>query len=160
MLVQQISTSGAYDWEFFTIGNTSYLALANEYDGSSFNIPSNIYRFDETQPVGSQFVLVQQISTNGALDWEFFTIGNTSYLAVANNYGNSYNIPSNIYRFDESQPKGSQFVLVKQVSTNAAADWEYFRIGNISYLAVVNNYNGSSWNISSNVYACLDTCWA
>ena len=95
--------------------------MANHYNGNSYNIPSNIYQFDPTQPSGSQFVLVQQISTNGAVDWEFFTIGNTSYLAVANNLdGISQNIASNIYRFDETQPVGSQFVLVRQISTNGA----------------------------------------
>ena len=108
MLVPQIFTNDANDWEFFTIGNTSYLAVANNQNGNSYNIPSNIYSFDQTQPPGSQFVLVQQIPTNGAYDWEFFTIGNTSYLAVANYYsGNSWRIPSNIYRFDEAQPPGS-----------------------------------------------------
>ena len=144
-LQQQISTNGAVDWEFFTIGNTSYLAVANYYNDNSNNIPSNIYRFDQTQLPGSQFVLVQQLSTVGAVDWEFFTIYNTSYLAVANYYnGNSYNIPSNIYRFDETQLPGSQFVLVQQISTNAAYDWEFFTIGNTSYLAVANLYNPSN----------------
>ena len=110
MLVQAISTIGAQDWEFFTIGNTSYLAVANHYDGISWSFPTNIYRFDQTQPLGLQFVLVQQLSTNAAADCEFFTIGNISYLAVANYLGldgNSYSTPSNIYRFDEAQPPGS-----------------------------------------------------
>ena len=151
--VQQISTNAARDWEFFTIGNNSYLAVANNYDGNSWNIPSNIYHFDETQPPGSQFMLVQQISTNGALDWECFTIASTSYLAVANDYnGNSWNTLSNIYRFDETQPPGSQFVLVQQISTNGAVDWEYFKIGDTSYLAVANSFNGNSYNIPSNIY--------
>ena len=145
---------------FFTIGNTSYLAVANQ-KSNSFNIPSNIYRFDETQPLGSQFVLVQQVSTNGAVDWEFFTIGNTSYLAVANYYnGKSWIISSDIYRFDQTQPLGSQLVLVQQISTIGAADWEFFTINNTSYLAVANYYNGNSYNIPSDIYGLVDLCWA
>ena len=161
VLVQQIYTIGAYDWEFFTIGNSSYLAVANYQNGNTFIIPSNIYRFDETQPPGSQFVLVQQISTNGARDWEFFTIGNSNYLAVANWFnGNTFIIPSNIYRVDETQPPGSQFALVQQIPTNGATDWEYFTIGNTSYLAIANEFNGNSHNIPSNIYGLVHMCWA
>ena len=57
-LQQQIFTVGAVDWECFTIGNTSYLTVANHQNDNSSNVPSNIYRSDQTQPPGSQFVLV------------------------------------------------------------------------------------------------------
>lgn len=108
---QQIDTNGARDWEFLTIANTSYLTVANFY-GATYNIPSKIYRFD---PTSSQFTLMQQIDTNGAFDWEFFTIADNSYLAVANHYnGTTYNIPSKIYRFD---PTTSQFILMQQIDT-------------------------------------------
>ena len=134
--------------------------MANSYNDNSSNIPSNIYRFDQTQPPGSQFVLVQQISTVGAFQWEYFTIGNASYLALANQFnGNSYSMPSNIYRFDPSQPSGSQFVLVHQISTNGAQDWEFFTIGNTSYLAVTNYQNGISYSMTSNIYGLLHMCW-
>ena len=42
-LQQQISTNGAVHWEFFTIGNTCNLAVANDYSSNSLNIASNIY---------------------------------------------------------------------------------------------------------------------
>jgi hypothetical protein len=31
--VQEVATSGAYDWEAFTLNGTIYLAVANAYDG-------------------------------------------------------------------------------------------------------------------------------
>lgn len=40
---QTIPTSGAYDWEFFTIGPYSFLVVANTFNGTSTNIYSNIY---------------------------------------------------------------------------------------------------------------------
>lgn len=40
---QTISTSGAYDWEFFTVGPYHFLAVANAFDGTSTQIDSSIY---------------------------------------------------------------------------------------------------------------------
>lgn len=40
---QTIPTSGAYDWEFFTIGPYSFLVVANTFNGTSTKIYSNIY---------------------------------------------------------------------------------------------------------------------
>lgn len=40
---QTIPTSGAYDWEFFTIGPYSFLAVANTFNGTSTRIYSHIY---------------------------------------------------------------------------------------------------------------------
>lgn len=40
---QTIPTSGAYDWEFFTIGPYSFLAVANTFNGTSTKIYSHIY---------------------------------------------------------------------------------------------------------------------
>ena len=89
---QSIPTNGAYDGEFFTINNDSYLAVANMFDGSTYNIDSKIYKWN-----GTNFVEFQTILTNAALDWEFFTIGSAYYLAVAN-YSNdsTFKIDSNI----------------------------------------------------------------
>ena len=93
---QSIATSGAYDWEFFTIGSDHYLALANYYDGSTYNIDSKIYRWNNTH-----WVEFQSIATSGAFDWEFFTIGAAHYLVVANFYnGSTRNIDSEIYRWN------------------------------------------------------------
>ena len=45
---QSIPSNGAYDWEFFSINNEKYLVLANAINGSSYNIDSKIYRWNDT----------------------------------------------------------------------------------------------------------------
>jgi uncharacterized protein YukE len=75
---QSIPTTGANDWEFFTINGTPYLAVANYRNSSSYNIDSRIYQWN-----GSSFVQFQDIPTSGARDWEYFTLNNQHYLALA-----------------------------------------------------------------------------
>lgn len=53
---QTISTSGAYDWEFFTVGPYHFLAVANAFDGISTQIDSTIYIW-----LGGGFQLFQTI---------------------------------------------------------------------------------------------------
>jgi len=73
--------------------------VANNYDGSSYNINSKLYKWN-----GASFIEYQSISTQGPYDWEYFTIGTDHYLAVANNYNDSTtNISSKIYRYDRSR---------------------------------------------------------
>uniref|UniRef100_A0A3Q3AY39 Thrombospondin-type laminin G domain and EAR repeats b n=1 Tax=Kryptolebias marmoratus TaxID=37003 RepID=A0A3Q3AY39_KRYMA len=40
---QTLSTSGAYDWEFFTVGPYHFLVVANTFDGQTTTISSTIY---------------------------------------------------------------------------------------------------------------------
>ena len=133
VLLQTIATSGAMDWESFTINGEQYLAVANNYDGTSYNQNSEIYRWDST---AGNFVLLQSIATQGARDWGSFTVNGVQYLAVANNTdGSSGNINSVIYRWD-----GSSFVELQSISTSSAFDWESFTLGGEQYLAVANGW--------------------
>ena len=77
--VKSIPTNGASKWEFFTLGDDSYLIVANFHNDKTRNIDSKVYEWN-----GSAFVESQSIPTNGALGWEFFIIGIDSYLVVAN----------------------------------------------------------------------------
>ena len=93
---QSIPTSGALDWEYFSINNQSYLAVANQFNGTNYSINSQIFKFD-----GTRFVPFQSIPTSGAADWEYFSINNQSYLALANTQnGTSYNTKSQIFKFN------------------------------------------------------------
>lgn len=40
---QTIATSGAYDWEFFTVGPYSFLVVANAFNGTSTRVHSHLY---------------------------------------------------------------------------------------------------------------------
>ena len=100
------------------------------------------------QAANPDFQEIQAVPTNGALDWEAFTIDGQTYLAVANQRSDSnFNIDSRIYQWN-----GSQFVEIQAIPTNGANDWEAFTIGNQTYLAVANEFNGSTGNIDSHIY--------
>ena len=43
---QSILTYGAFNIEYFSIGIKNYLAVANCYNGSTYNLNSFIYRLD------------------------------------------------------------------------------------------------------------------
>ncbi len=117
-----IPTSGAFDWESFTIGNNTYLVVANRTDGTTDNLNSKIYRWN-----GTAFIEIQSIATNSARDWEFLTIGTDAYLTVANySDGSSNNIYSKIYRWN-----GSSFIEFQSILTTGPP------IGSILLLEVI-----------------------
>ena len=168
---QSFVTFGARDWEFFTIGNSSYLAVVNEVDGNhNFSLNSQIFKFD-----GTTFRPLQNITTLGAVSCKFFTIGNNSYLAFANDFdGVTYNTNSEILKFD-----GTLFQHLQYIETHGANAWQFFTVGSSgsggssssvssvsssssssssssgrssSYLAVANYFNGTSNNINSQIF--------
>uniref|UniRef100_A0AAY5F0G5 Thrombospondin-type laminin G domain and EAR repeats a n=1 Tax=Electrophorus electricus TaxID=8005 RepID=A0AAY5F0G5_ELEEL len=147
---QTLPTSGAYDWEFFTVGTYHFLAVANAFDGSSTYIDSSIYVWFE-----GAFQDFQTIRTCGATDWEMFQIGNRVFLAVANghmlyNHGQSlYAINSTIYELDMST---KMFLKFQDIITYSAVDWEFFTLGDEHFLVVANSYDGSSYSLNSVIY--------
>ena len=157
---QVIDTSGAYGFEFFTAGNSSYLAVANSYNGTSFNINSKIYKwitglkcFGDGITCGTAF---QAIPTSGATQLQTFSTGPDTYLIAANAYnGSSYNINSNFYQwmpgsqcFGNGTACGSAF---QSVPTSGAAWWEPVTISGNIYLATANYFNGTTRNINSSI---------
>ncbi|KAI2663291.1 Thrombospondin-type laminin G domain and EAR repeat-containing protein [Labeo rohita] len=143
---QTISTSGAYDWEFFTVGPYHFLAVANAFDGTSTQTDSSIYIW-----LGGAFQLFQTIRTFGATDWEMFQIGNRVFLAVANGHmlcerGPSlYTINSTIYELDMTT---KMFLKFQDIVTYSAVDWEFFSVGDEHFLVVANSYDGSSYSLN------------
>ena len=163
---QTINTSGAYGFKFFTIGNASYLAVANSYNGASFNINSKIYRWMTSGagcPAGGGFgdgttcgAAFQAVPTNGATSVNTFVVGPTTYLLAANAYsGSTYNVNSNIYQWMEgSQCFGNGAAcgeVFQAVPTSGAAWWEPMTIGGVVYLGVANYFNGTTYSINSSV---------
>jgi len=140
---QAISTVGATDWESFVIEGETYLAVANYYnDAGTFNVDSKIYKWN-----GSSFSEFQSIPTNGALDWESFTIDGEIYLAVANSNNDTTRlIDSKVYKWN-----GASFVEFQSIPTQGGNDWEYFILDGEHYLAIA-NYQGVSYNVDSVIY--------
>jgi len=153
--VQSINTAyTTTDFETFTIGTDTYLASANFSSGSSFNIDSIIYKWNNST---NQFEEFQSIASNGGTDFNHFTIGANHYLVLINrNNGSSTNINSIIYKWN-----GTQFVQIQEVLTNAGYRTTYFTIGTNSYLIFVNYYGSTSeiykWNTSTNQFDIFQT---
>ncbi|XP_043916218.1 thrombospondin-type laminin G domain and EAR repeat-containing protein [Protopterus annectens] len=146
---QTIPTSGAYDWEFFTIGLYSFLVVANTFNGTSTRIHSHIYIW-----LGGSFRLFQSILTFGATDWEVFQLGERIFLAVANSQSydletNSYAISSTIYELNIT---AQMFVPFQDIPTYSAVDWEFFTVGDDNFLVVANSFDGTSFSVKSIIY--------
>ncbi|XP_029967173.1 thrombospondin-type laminin G domain and EAR repeat-containing protein isoform X1 [Salarias fasciatus] len=147
---QTLSTSGAYDWEFFSVGPFHFLAVANTFDGQTTVVSSTIYVW-----LDGCFQTFQSIQTVGATDWEMFQIDGRVFLAVANSQkvlerGPSlYSINSTIY---ELNTLTRTFIRFQDILTHSAVDWEFFTVGEEKFLVVANSHDGSSYSLNSVVY--------
>uniref|UniRef100_A0A3P8UD37 Thrombospondin type laminin G domain and EAR repeats n=1 Tax=Cynoglossus semilaevis TaxID=244447 RepID=A0A3P8UD37_CYNSE len=147
---QTLSTSGAYDWEFFTVGPYHFLVVANTFDGQSTTISSTIYVW-----MDGYFQTFQNIPTIGATDWETFKIDNRFFLVVANSQKisdlgpSSYSINSTVY---ELSTLTNSFIRFQEILTHSAVDWEFFTVGDERFLVVANSYDGSSYSLTSVIY--------
>ncbi|XP_075873845.1 thrombospondin-type laminin G domain and EAR repeat-containing protein [Nelusetta ayraudi] len=147
---QLLPTSGAYDWEFFMVGPYHFLVVANAFDGVTTSVDSVIYVW-----VNGSFQVFQTIKTFCATDWEMFHIGSRVFLVVANghrlhlNGPSQYAINSTIYELDMI---GQMFVRFQDIVTYSAVDWEFFSLGEESFLVVANSFNGESYSLNSIIY--------
>ncbi|KAG7224082.1 hypothetical protein INR49_019817 [Caranx melampygus] len=147
---QRLLTSGAYDWEFFSVGPYHFLVVANAFDGVTTSVDSVIYIW-----VKGNFQVFQTIKTFCATDWEMFQIGNRVFLVVANGHrlhGNGpsrYAINSTIYELDMNE---QLFVRFQDIVTYSAVDWEFFTLGEEHFLVVANSFNGESYSLNSILY--------
>ncbi|XP_011724163.2 thrombospondin-type laminin G domain and EAR repeat-containing protein [Macaca nemestrina] len=150
---QTIATSGAYDWEFFSVGPYSFLVVANTFNGTSTKVHSHLY----IRLLGS-FQLFQSFPTFGAADWEVFHIGERIFLAVANSHSydvemqvqnDSYVINSVIYELNVT---AQAFVKFQDILTCSALDWEFFSVGEDYFLVVANSFDGRSFSVNSIIY--------
>ncbi|NP_001274003.1 thrombospondin-type laminin G domain and EAR repeat-containing protein precursor [Mus musculus] len=150
---QSIATSGAYDWEFFTVGPYSFLVVANTFNGTSTQVHSHLYIW----LVGA-FQLFQSFLTFGAADWEVFHIGERIFLAVANSHSydvqmqaqnDSYVLSSVIYELNIT---AQTFVKFQDIPTCSALDWEFFSVGEDHFLVVANSFDGNTFSVNSIIY--------
>ncbi|XP_055975360.1 thrombospondin-type laminin G domain and EAR repeat-containing protein [Sorex fumeus] len=150
---QSIATSGAYDWEFFTVGPYSFLAVANAFNGTSTRLHSHLYVW-----LLGAFRLFQSFLTFGAADWEVFRIGERVFLAVANSHSytaetqmqsDSYVINSVIYELNVT---AQTFVTFQEIPTCSALDWEFFSVGEDYFLVVANSFDGHTFLVNSIIY--------
>jgi len=126
----------------------TFLAFANYYAGSKYNIGSFIYKWN-----GREFVLFESLRTRGARAWYPFVMRSMcgqTFLGVANYKDDSqgYNTKSVIY-----QASGSKFIEFQEISTLGAHDLTPFECKGHTYLAVANEkINHRRYNINSMGY--------
>jgi len=135
---QRIETDAARGCtHYFTMGDTHYLAIAHVYDhlDTSYQSTSVVLFYNTSSDM---FELFQGFATQGAHDWEHFTMNGTHYLAVANHRNAAtFNVASVIYRYNDAS---GLFETVQLLPTVGGYEWEYFRIGNKDFLAIANAY--------------------
>ena len=130
-LYQTIDTSGAGDIEYFTIADKHYLAVANGYNGDTYQLNSVIYQWNE-----HQFVALQNISTNGSTSFNFFTISQELFLTVTNSFGNSV-----IYKF-----KNNQFEKFQEIGTERPWGSTAIAMNNETFIVFANTQNQYSYS--------------
>lgn len=137
---QNIATNGAADSKYFSINDNHFLVIANRNIGGTYEVNSEILIWDETT---TEFVNFQDIPTSGALDWEYFTLDEMHYLAVANGWNSDGTrlTDSTIYLWD-----GTMFREQQSIETDRAVDWEFFVIDGNPYLAGTNFDNDLAIN--------------
>ena len=141
--------------EYFPVRLTRhYVAVANSFDGTSYTTDSALYEWrngnlDEVTPSPFQ-------GTKGAHSWKHFVMGGVHHLVVANHYddqGNGYGVPSIVYRLQYNSIRNRNvFTPIQSISTAGAASWEAFEIGEDTFLAVANYFNGSHFDINSKIF--------
>ena len=72
---QSIASKGATDFQAFSACDKTYVAIANNYDGSSGEISSVIYNVN-----GAGLQPYQHITVANIIRWSAFTYGNSTYL--------------------------------------------------------------------------------
>jgi len=144
---QEIETAGAYDWEHVRVAGADFLVVANHNSKGSYRQKSKVYQYNEDK---ATFDVVQEIDTDGGIDWEHFVIGNETFIVIANFYNDtSYHLRSTVYRYNHVV---RMFESFQEIDTIGAHNWEHFCIGQENFLVVANHRDSNSYDIPSVVY--------
>src|SRR3990167_639380 len=142
-VIQSLLVSNLRGWDFFSIGNSRYLAAAeftDNYPTGNKDIDSHIFQWD-----GKKFVTFQSILTHGARNWSYVSIHGKHFLMVANlqtsqHQKNSYKVNSIIYQWN-----GKRFISYQKIPTDQVVDLKFAKIRNNYYLILA--------SISKNSYS-------
>ena len=153
---QDIPTQGGFSISFLSIPQEAetpplyFLGVANNCNNACATadreVDSKIYKFNPSTSIFDEFF---SISTHAGIDVESFAIGSKSFFAFTNyNQGSTYAINSVVYVWDQET---TQFELFQSIPTIGAVDFEYFEIDGNSYLAVANQFDGTQYNVQSQI---------
>jgi hypothetical protein len=120
--IQSIPTTGAGDWDSFTIGKHTYIAVSNLKDNDRSIV---IYQWN-----GVEFEAYQVIPGSAAQDLEVFHFNGNTYLTLGSKADNQ----SKLYKWD-----GEFFQYHLDVPANCnMGNWETFLMNGEAYIAVAN----------------------
>jgi len=146
---EKLVTYNAKDIQPFTIHNQQYIAVANHNnDLNSYHIDSEIYVYNVLL---ARFSSLQRLRTDGAVDFEFFTVGKglakEYFLAVANyvkvlpNGEKVFEVESVIYKWN-----WNVFVPFQCLMTNGAKKWTAITGLNGEFLlSMINKYGNATF---------------
>ena len=135
-----IATAGVKSIKSYEIDGSTYLAVANFFNGSSYETDSHLYKFE-----GTTISLEQSILTHGIEHWEFFELHGVPYLAEAQNgHDDIYSTTNTVlHRWD-----GSSFAFSQSFNIGAGSiSTTYFEMNGTPYLAKPSYYDGVSFTI-------------
>ena len=139
--MQSISTKGAWGWAAFSMNGIQHLAVSNHYDGSSYDLDSKVYKWDDGN---SSFLEMPSIPTKGCSGFSAFSMNGFQHLQVANFFDDS-----KVYRWDDAT---SSFSEMQSIPTHGASGWAAFSMNGIQHLTVSNHYDGLSYDLDSKIY--------
>jgi len=143
---QLIQTTGAVHGNFFTIGFDKYIFISQNYNEVyNWSTNSKLYKWD-----GNNFILLQDIQTNGANYSSHKNINGVDYLMISNSYDNvTTNINSELFVWD-----GFKFVLDKAFPTKKCLMNTFHTIGSNEYLFLPSSYDETtlSYNNTIDIY--------
>ncbi len=140
---QNIPTQGAFEWEYFNIGNEHFIGVSNIHNSAkSYRLNSDIYKWN-----GVQFELFQEIPTHGGIGMTFFSMNSNDYLAVVN-YGEAAGTAANtvIYLWN-----GSRFIESQSIPTIGGSAADFITVNGDHYLSI-SQASLSNYNLGSKVY--------
>jgi len=142
-----IATNGAFNMAWQDTGTKLLLAVANSFNGASYNTNSVIYEVDPVTGVATQ---LSTIATNGALNLAWHDTGAKLLLAVSNHFNDvTFNINSVIYEVDPVTGVATQ---LSTIATSGTANMAWHDTGTKLLLAVANYNNGVTYNINTVIY--------
>ena len=126
----EFATIGAYDVRHFSVAGNDYLAVAQHYNGSSYQSESLLFR-----RAGSTWTVFQGLPVSAGIGVDVTVIGSVQYVFFAGyTNGSTSSIASKLYRWN-----GTQFEHAQDIATNGCQDARFFRMGSSTYLANANH---------------------
>ena len=141
MPFQFVQSHQASDIDAFEIGGKHFVAIANRFNGETYDVDVSILVWNS-----KRFVSFEQLDMTGASAIEHFTINHEAFLAIASYKSGpgQYRVSSRIYRWSQGR-----FVLHQDVNTIGAWDVKAFHIKRRHFLVFGCYFNGYTQQINS-----------